>query len=226
MFENFWQDRAENGGRNSYWAFFDGKNLTPEESQIHSFMEELEKRYASIYLTPLPRMNLESLKHAMTKASPDVLEGLTRCCLLTNIFIPIKEITVGDWEKDFSYEQRFAMWRGANFKGASSYGTSFINEALNKNVPAAQNLWEKHCQMKEKMPSVEQVYATSITESMANPKKVSLWSSTDPQAKTFRTDVFSNSTFLRELFEKSSIKTVARKSSSNYNFCKENSRSL
>jgi len=224
MFENFWKDRQENTGKNTYWTFFKGKTLNAEETRIQNFMQEMEERYIDICLIPRSKMDIAILKNVMSKASPDILEGLMRCCLLTNNFIPIKSILVGDWKNDFSYEQRFAMWRGANFKGAYAFAPDFIKEALNQGTPVTSNLWQKHLQIQKKMIPVEQIYADTIKETYKIPQKVSLWNSEDLNAQAFRNEVFSSSNKLKDLFENSVHQITSHNSLQKHSILKNHTR--
>ena len=185
MDENLWTDRKKNNGRNSYWKFFDGKKLSQEEKSIRTFIDGLEDRYINIDPERKNKKGVEEIKASMIKARPDILEALTRCCILTYVFVPIEKIVVGDWKRDFSYEQRFAMWRGADFKGIYAYGKPFVDEALDRDVLICPNLLELHLQMQVKGFSVADVYDDSMRESNGNPEKISIWNSKNPQAKDF-----------------------------------------
>ncbi len=203
MSGSFWFDRDMNNGFNSYWTFFKGKKLNRAEKVVKSFMKRLEARYEMISFFPKPVMRMERLKKVLTKVSVDVLEGLTRCCVLTNNFVPIKQIVVGDWKNDFSYARRFALWRGATFKGLHPYGKEFVEEALNQSEPVAENLWQMHKQMNEKRLSVTSIYEASIKESFADSQKTTLWNSNKVSAQAFRKQVFADCPDLEQLYNNS-----------------------
>ena len=167
--------------------YLNGQELNDADKELYKEIKEMKKRYNIISLSYQPKKEVASLKEVLKKAHPEVLRDFTRCCVETNTFVPIKEFVLGEWKDDFSYMQRFGMWYGTGFKGIHAYGKEFIEEALNQEVPVADNLWKYHSWMKVKNFSVEEVYNESRKESEKNPQKISLWNSKDQKAKFFTT---------------------------------------
>ncbi|MBE6450024.1 MAG: hypothetical protein E7013_05005 [Alphaproteobacteria bacterium] len=195
---NYWQNKAQNKGKCSYWDLVDEKNLNMEEKIVCSFMRRSEQRYEYIMLPPLPRLHLERLKYILPRVRPNVLQALTNCCVLTYTFVPIKDITTGWKEIDLSYEQRHALWKGTGFKGLSAYAGKFIGSSLSQEKPVCKNLFDLHCQMNIKDFSLQKEYLSSIEAGLKEPEKTTLWNSSCPEARAFREQVFTAFPMLKE----------------------------
>ena len=150
MMGEYWIDKSNNGGKNSFFQMLEGLQLNEEEKQIVAFMNEAQFRYENIILPPKSRLNVHSMEKYLPKASNTVLEALTKCCVLTGVFVPIRDITVGKYKDLLSYSQRFSMWKGSGFKGVAAYGHEFIKESLLDRDLQVENLFELHTQMNVK----------------------------------------------------------------------------
>ncbi len=185
MERNFWRELEKNNGRCSYWKAFDGRKLDRYEKVIKSFIENLEYHHFYLVFGNSKKISMERLGRILPKLSPEVLHALTYSCILSGEFVPIQNIIVGAGKKNFSYEQRFAMWHGAFFKGVYAYGKPFVMEALMQKEPIVRDLVQKHAQMQTKFFCVKDVYAASI-EQAKNSDTPSLWTSDSPAAVEFR----------------------------------------
>lgn len=190
MLGKYWIDKQENGDKNSFFKMLYGQQLNADEKVIFKFMQTAQDRYENIKLPPEERLDVSSLSEHFPKASEKVLEALTKCCVLTYVFVPINNILNGEYKKTLSYAQRYAMWKGTGFKGLDAYGPGFINEGVYKTTPDSDDLFEMHQQMNVKGFSVEQAYSDAIQDVLDNPQKNTLWTSKDEKAIAFQNAVF------------------------------------
>lgn len=186
MLGKYWIDKQQNGDKNSFFLMLDGQQLNSDEKAIFSFMQMAQNRYENIKLPPEPRLNVSSLAEHFPKASENVLEALTKCCVLTYVFVPISDILEGEYKNSLSYAQRYAMWKGTGFKGVNAYGPAFIKESVSKKTPVVDNLFQLHQQMNIKGFAVEKVYSDTIQDVLDNSQTETLWTSKDEKAIAFR----------------------------------------
>ena len=186
MLGKYWIDKSEHGDKNSFFIMLDGMQLNSNEKEIFKFMQTAQFRYENIKLSLEERLKFSSLDKHLPNASEIVLEALTKCCVLTYVFVPICDILEGKYKDTLSYEQRYALWKGTGFKGVKAYAPYFIKESIYQLTPVSQDLLEKHQQMDIKDFSLEAVYQETMDDVVNNPQKISLWNSDDKKAIAFR----------------------------------------
>lgn len=217
MLGKYWIDKQENGNQNSFFKMLDGMQLNADEKAIFDFMVEAQSRYENIKLPPEPRLNVSSLDGHFPKASEIVLEALTKCCVLTYVFVPIDNILNGKYKEKLSFSQRYALWKGTGFKGVNAYAPDFIKESIYQETPITSDLFDLHQQMNIKDFSLKQVYQETIEDVVKNPQKVSLWNSIAHNAVAFRQAVFKAYPDLS-----GSVKTVCRsRTKIDLSFCQQ-----
>lgn len=189
MIGEYWIDKGNNGGNSSFLKKLENMDLNTSELEIYNFMETAQNRYEQILFPPLPRQNVGTLDAHMSKSSDEVLEALGRCCILTGVFIPIKEITTGHYKEKLSYSQRHSLWKGANFKGIGAYGSAFVEEALNSPSLVDDNLLKLHREMEVKGFCLKDVYSENMQKNLTSDKN-SVWKTKEPEAEGFRKQVF------------------------------------
>ena len=185
MLGKYWIDKKENGEQSSFIKMFEGQPLNADEEAIFGFVKEAQERYERIVLFGQKRLTFSSLDKHLANASENTLEALAKCCVLTHIFVPIKEITEGEYKNSLSYSQRHALWKGTGFKGVRAYAGYFVSESVSQSTPIVENLFELHKQLDIKDCSLQEIYEETLTDALANPQKQSLWKSTDEKAVEF-----------------------------------------
>lgn len=190
MLGEYWIDKQENGDRNSFFKMLDNQSLNADETAILNFMKVAQHRYENIKLPPEPRLDVSSLEKHFPNASENVLEALTKCCVLTYVFVPIRDFFSEKYKSSLSYMQRYALWKGAGFKGVKAYADDFIKESIYAQKPICENLFKLHKEMDIKDFSLKKLYDETIMDVLKNPQKVSLWNSKDETAISFRQAVF------------------------------------
>lgn len=135
MTVNFFQDRENNGGRNSYWNDIDSLCLNESDKKVVAFIQKAEERYENISFAPRERLVFEGLRQHLAQAQTPVLKALTQCCVMTAVFVPIKQM-VCDW-REIPVSKRIALWAGTGFKAHHAFVGRLLNETLAMPVTSA-----------------------------------------------------------------------------------------
>lgn len=177
MSVNFFKDRDNNGGRNSYWKDIDSLCLNEADKKVVAFIRKAEQRYEDICFEPRERLSFETLRNSLTQVQLPVLKALTKCCVMTAIFVPIKQILC-DWH-EIPVSKRVALWEGTGFKAHHAFVQGLLNETLAKPVTSA-DLFETLQPLACKGFDLKAYYLSSLNA------KAHVWYENSPKAEIFK----------------------------------------
>ena len=200
MSVNFFQDRENNGGRNSYWNDIDSLDLSESDKKVVAFIQKAERHYESVSFTPREALAFESLRNDLAQAQEGVLKVLTQCCVMTAVFVPIKKMLC-DW-CEIPVSKRIALWAGTGFKAHHAFVESVLNETLAKPVTSA-NLFETLQPLSCKGFDLNAYYLSSLNA------RAYAWYDVSPNAEVFKHKVAAHDCSLaKALSQKGLLKRV------------------